>query len=225
MNQKEVYALFKILYPETSADLAGFMQRSGTIGVKSKKKKKWFFATPITDIAERHHNLRKNSEDRGVSFHLVNIRGLITQKHNKVEILNKFADMSKPRRIMAITETHLMKGQHMDTEALRHLEGYKMYRTDRDTEYDEDALSKFGGTMVLASPDLISKKVDEYCYSNGNCELTTVEFAELKKSILVMYRPSGDNFSLGSFSEVLQKVREYLTRLRAEKPEYGVKNI
>ena len=107
LNQKEVYALFKILYPETSADLAGFMQRSGTIGVKSNKKKKWFFATPITDIAERHHKLRKNSEGRGVSFHLVNIRGLITQKHNKVEILNKFADMSKPRRIMAIIETHL----------------------------------------------------------------------------------------------------------------------
>ena len=68
LNQKEVYALFKILYSGTSTDLAGFMQRSGTIGVKSKKKTKWFFATPITDIAERHHNLRKNSEDRGVSF-------------------------------------------------------------------------------------------------------------------------------------------------------------
>ena len=84
---KKRYALFKLVYPQTRADLTGFIQRSGTIGVKSKKRRNYFWATPITDIAERHHNVGTNPQGSGVSFNLVNIRGLITQKCNKVEVL------------------------------------------------------------------------------------------------------------------------------------------
>ena len=43
LKHQEVYALFKLLYPDTRADLANFILRSGTIGVKYKKWKKCFF--------------------------------------------------------------------------------------------------------------------------------------------------------------------------------------
>ena len=44
----------------------------------------------------------------------------------------------------------------------------------------------------------------------------------MKKSLVVLYRPSGKNFSLGSFCEVLGKVREYFTELKREKPDFKI---
>ena len=100
-----------------------------------------------------------------------------------MEVLNKYAKLTEGKKILAITETHFMKDQHMDPEALKYIPGFKLYRTDRDIDHDEDALSKWGGTMILAGPDVNSNKVEEYCYSNGNCEMTVAEFSELKMAI------------------------------------------
>lgn len=50
LNHQEVYALFKLLYPDTRADLANFIQRAGSIGVKYKKRKKCFFTTPMNEM-------------------------------------------------------------------------------------------------------------------------------------------------------------------------------
>lgn len=77
-----------------------------------------------------------------------------------------------------------------------------------------------GGTLIQASPDGISNKVNELCYTNGNCEMTVAEFSEMKMALVVIYRTSGDNFSLSSFVEILDKTREYLTKLKAEKEDY-----
>ena len=156
-----MFSLFQSLYPNRKCDLIAFCVRTGCLGVKSKRgrKDKYYYAVPISDLAnKRHHTDRNHVNDQGVDFHLVNIEGLITQKYNKVEILDKYAELTKGKKILAITETHLMKDQHMDPEALKYIPGFKIYRTDRDVNHDEDALSKWGGTLILASPDVISNK-------------------------------------------------------------------
>ena len=61
-------------------------------------------------------------------------------------------------------------------------------RTDRDTDYDENALEKDGGTLIMTSPDVLCRGVKKYCVSNGICEMTTVELPELKTAIVVVYR-------------------------------------
>ena len=76
--------------------------------------------------------------------------------------------------------------------------------------------------MISASSDVIDKKVEKYRYSNGNCELTTVEMVQMEMAVLALYLPSGKNFSLEKFSDVMNKARTYLTELRANKPQYKV---
>ena len=83
-------------------------------------------------------------------------------------------------------------------------------------------MSKFGGTLISASSDIIADEVEDYCYSNGNCELSTVEFDQLEIALMVLYRPSGKNFSLEKFQDIIEKVRTYLSQLRIDKPHFKI---
>ena len=58
-----------------------------------------------------------------------------------------------------MTETHLIKGEHMKQEVTKNLPGYSLARTDRDTSFDDESLVKCGGTMISTSSDFIDKEI------------------------------------------------------------------
>ena len=64
--------------------------------------------------------------------------------------------------------------------------------------------------MVITSPDIHINKIEEYSFSNGNCELLTVEIPTTKQAVIVLYRPSGKNQSLEKFTQVINLARKYL---------------
>ena len=70
-------------------------------------------------------------------------------------------------RIIALTETHFIQGEHLNPEVLKYLPNYDIVRTDRDTDYDENALEKDGGTLIMTSHDVLCRGVKKYCVSNG----------------------------------------------------------
>ena len=73
--------------------------------------------------------------------------------------------------------------------------------------------------MILTSPDLPSHKIKEFSFSNGNSEILTVEIPMIKTSVILIYRPSGKNYSLPKFAEVLNIARKYLAiKTKEEKP-------
>ena len=74
----------------------------------------------------------------------------------------------------------------------------------------------------MTSPDILCRGVKKYCISNGICEMTTVELPEMKTSVVVVYRPSGINFSMVAYTEIIAKIREYFTVIRREKPDFKI---
>ena len=64
-------------------DFVGFNRRSGALGVKIKKeknRKKYYYATPLTDVSNAHHFPKEEKKGgSSVAFHMVNIRGLVTK--------------------------------------------------------------------------------------------------------------------------------------------------
>ena len=94
----EVYSLFKQLRPDKQCSFAHFHCRALAMGVKVKKdsgKKTYYYTTPLTDLSCAHHKGdSEDSEGKGyVTLNLVNIRGLITSEHNKIETIDKFANL------------------------------------------------------------------------------------------------------------------------------------
>ena len=173
----EIHNLFcEVTEDNGGISLHDFSQVVSSLGIRKIKRRGGiqYCVTPCTSLSQNHHfpgqNLKK---DGNLNFHLVNIQGLISKKKgNKVALLSKVAELKGNRNILAITETHLEKGQHFDAEtAENHLPGYTIIRTDRDTKYDitdEAQLKTRGGAMLMASPDLSMNKVKECCFSNGN---------------------------------------------------------
>ena len=135
------------------------------------------------------------------------------------------AKLSERGKIVSLTETHLIKDQHYKEEITDYLPNFNMARTDRDIKFDptdEKALKSRGGTLILGSPDICFKEVGKYCVSNGNCELSVAELTELKLAVLTVYRPSGINYSLDKFKDILSKVKTYLSGLRETNPDYKI---
>ena len=228
-SANEIFQFFQYLQPTSKISYAQFYKRSIDLGVKEKKdahREVFLYAVPLTDLSTKHHNPNRGDHDEGDTFvelSLVNIQGLLTQDHNKVQTLDKFLNLKGgSQKVIAVTETHLQKGHHLKSEIVKYIPGYDLARGDRDIEYDDEALGKCGGVLVASSPDLLSKRVDKYCYSNGNCEVATMELLELELSVLTVYRPSGLNFSLEKFRDVMEKVEEYLSKLREERPHYRI---
>jgi hypothetical protein len=82
------------------------------------------------------------------------------------------------------------------------------------SDHTNRALSKGGGCLLLASPDIaVDPKV---IYSNGNCELIISDLTNLDTSIIVLYRPSGVNFQYRKFAEVIKKCKDYLEKKIAD---------
>jgi len=228
-SANEIFQLYQYLQPTNKISYAQFYKRSIDLGVKEKKdahREVFLYAVPLTDLSTKHHNPNRGDHDEGDTFvelSLVNIQGLLTQDHNKVQTLDKFLNLKGgSQKVIAVTETHLQKGHHLKSEIVKYIPGYDLARGDRDIEYDDEALGKCGGVLVASSPDLLSKRVEKYCYSNGNCEVATMELLELELSVLTVYRPSGLNFSLEKFRDVMEKVEEYLSKLREERPHYRI---
>ena len=152
----DVFALFKECKPGIEISYLQFHQRAIAVGVKvkrdSRKKASHYYAAPLTDLSEKHHKKaidETGNEDNCVTLNLLNIRGLITEAHNKVETLDKFANLKGGKgKILAVTETHLIKGEHLKAEVKSYIPDYSLTRTDRDTTHDEDSLSKCGGTLI-----------------------------------------------------------------------------
>ena len=212
-SANDIFQFFQYLSPTSKISYAQFYKRSIDLGVKEKKdahREVFLYAVPLTDLSTKHHNPNRGDHDEGDTFvelSLVNIQGLLTQDHNKVQTLDKFLNLKGgSQKVIAVTETHLQKGHHLKSEIVKYIPGYDLARGDRDIEYDDEALGKCGGVLVASSPDLLSKRVEKYCYSNGNCEVATMELLELELSVLTVYRPSGLNFSLEKFRDVMEKV-------------------
>ena len=72
------------------------------------------YAVPLTDLSTKHHNPNRGDHDEWDTFvelSLVNIQGLLTQDHNKVQTLDKFLNLKEgSQKVIAVTETHLQKG-------------------------------------------------------------------------------------------------------------------
>ena len=214
---KDVYSLFKILYPITTAsNFADFNRetcRNRDINCKRDKNGKiaYYYAVPVSEAAKTHHQdfaAIHNQPD----FHLANIQGLISNRLNKNRTLNTVTTSQNSSKIIALTETHLTP-QHYNAEILKSFPNYNIIRTDRDTEYDLDdeyQLLSHGGCLLLTSADIIV--VPRVLFSNGNCELIIAESPELAKAVIIIYRPPKQNFSLQTFSEILTKVRHYLNQ-------------
>ena len=217
-----VYGLFKDCEPNAGVNFKEFNRVVGTLGIRKKKRRAGvtlYHMTPLSDVARAHHSPGdKGEEGEKYSFNLVNVRGLLAGC-NKVKVLDKFLNLGESRKIVAVTETHLVKGQHFDEEAIKCIPSYNMVRTDRNMDGE---LRGGGGTMVMTSPDITTMEVKEYCVSNSNCELTTVELDGLGISIVVIYRPSGVNFRLEKFREIMEKAGTYLRNLRMTKPTQKV---
>ena len=146
----------------------------------------------MTDLCRSFHapqQLSVDSAGKLVNFNLINIQGLISQEQNKRYLIDEFAGLKGAKgKIVAITESHLQKGHHTKAEILKDLPGYSLARSDRDVDHDNESLDKCGGTLLIASNDLMMKEVGEYCFSNGSCELTTAELPE--KDFYSSYLPS-----------------------------------
>ena len=128
--------------------------------------------------------------------------------------------------VLAITESWL-NSEHLDAEIVKHFPTFDIIRADRLTSKApnpapqqatplsssspvEEYLTIRGGCVLLAHPGLqLSSKLT---YSNGNCELIIAEAKQLELYIIVVYRPSGKNFSLRKFQDVLNKIREHTSQ-------------
>ena len=129
---------------------------------------------------------------------LLNTEGLITLHRNKCDSLKENTNLGDKNssKIIAITETwatHTYNEEYKKT-----FEGYNVKRSDRkdkkgDAVDDPEHLNGRGGVMLLTTPDIpITVKLE---FSNGNCEVLIVYLKTIDTVVVVMYRPSGKNFS------------------------------
>ena len=100
---EEIFKFFQFLNPERNITFNQFHKRSIDIGVKEWKdthRKVFMYAVPLTEICTKHHFPSEGSHERGdrfLEFSLINIQGLLTQDHNKVQTLDKLLCSVKVR--------------------------------------------------------------------------------------------------------------------------------
>ena len=191
---KKVYEFFKSTSYYSGQEYDAFCAVSGLVeGLRrTNEREQAYKAKPTTASAMNFLNTNEpQPTDTDVDFFLANIDGLITIRKNKCQQLHTYTTTKAAQRIIALTETH--SKLHLTEEYKKHLPGFDIKRTDRDTEYDEKALKTKGGCMVITSADIPMNKIKEYSFSNGNCELLTVEIPTIRQAVMVVYRPSGKN--------------------------------
>ena len=145
-----------------------------------------------------------------MDLYLLNIQGMITNKRNKCASIKDLTAVNNRQQIIAVTETWAR--EHFDAEYTKAFHGYNIRRADRSYNYDpndEHQLISRGGCMIITTPGISIKPVEEF--SNGNCEIIIAELPTIKSMVLTIYRPPGKNFSLKKFGEVLGKARKHLS--------------
>ena len=158
LKPDSVYNLCISCYPDLGISFHRFHELTRNAGVKVKRgshgQVDWYYPDPLTDLANSYHGINKG--ERPLSLSLINIQGLITNDKNKTEVMRHIMKLDEPGKICMITETHLHKKTHLDSEIQKYLKNYHIIRGDRDREYDleDDAqLLSHGGAMILTSPD------------------------------------------------------------------------
>ena len=146
-----------------------------------------------------------------IDFYLANMNGLVTGGVNKCQDLELLTKTGDSQRILAITESWATDS-HEDSEYEKYFPGFHIKRADRDVNYDEVSLKTRGGCMVIASPGVTTNRVD--FWSNGNCEIIITEHPAIHLANIVIYRPSGKNYKLAKFEEILGRARCYLEKKR-----------
>ena len=99
---------------------------------------------------------------------------------NKCQQMNTYTTTGKKHRIVALTET--WSKDHFTEEYKKFFPSFHISRSDRDTDA---GLKSKGGCMVLTSPELPSRKIEKYSFSNGYCELLTVEAPTINTNIII----------------------------------------
>ena len=72
--------------------------------------------------------------------------------------------------------------------------------------------SKFGGVAILSSENLVSTLVKNH--SNGNCELSIVEYNKLNLTLITAYRPP--ETTTAEFKETLTHINQHLQTCTSE---------
>ena len=174
---RHTLTLFSQLNPDIPIHPRSFISKSIDLGVRraGKRQDASYLATPCSQEACNHHHVTYEdgpviSDIANCEFHLVNIQGMITNNKKNSEFLNLTVESTTLTKIVAITESHLRKNQHLDSEILKYFPEYSFTRTDKDTEYDiddEDQLLSHGGCMLLTSPNIIV--TDKVSFSKAHC--------------------------------------------------------
>jgi len=230
IDASEVFGFYQSLLAADNSNnpdtLDHFVCLSTNIGVTCKKakanKQRYLVAAPTSSLSIAYHSKSSNLKKNNTSLHLLNIRGLITNKENKSESIEKLLSASTTSNIIILTETHLTVN-HFNAEILRHLKNYNIIRSDRNITPNPDddfQLLSGGGCAILTSPNIVT--VQKVTYSNGNCELAISECPEIKTFILALYKPPLPNFNLLKFSEVLNEARNSLNKMLENQSEYKV---
>ena len=133
----------------------------------------------------------------------------IRDRSNKCPFIHEITKSGNPSKIIGITET--WANQNFDGEYTAHFKGFNIAKSDRDISQDnpnEEHLKKQGGVMLITSSDLPINTIKTF--SNGNCELLITELPTINTAILVLYSPSGKNFTLAKFNAALSQIHCYL---------------
>lgn len=235
-----VFCLFKSTTPTIPMDEASFHRHSREEtsvkhGRGRSRKPIFYYASPKSEASKKLHSKPEDSID----LYVANIQGLVLQTQNKCEYMKQMVESDNKSKLIALTETHL-NDRIYNAEIDSVFPNFSVTRCDRDTAFDptdnntnevndndsdseSDAsigrtLRTGGGCLLLASPDLAVDPV--LCFSNGNCELIIAELGNLNTTVIVLYRPSGINFSLQKFSETMTKCRLYLEKVTADDPHH-----
>jgi len=156
IDASEVFGFYQSLLAADNSNnpdtLDHFVCLSTNIGVTCKKakanKQRYLVAAPTSSLSIAYHSKSSNLKKNNTSLHLLNIRGLITNKENKSESIEKLLSASTTSNIIILTETHLTVN-HFNAEILRHLKNYNIIRSDRNiTPNPDDDFQLLSGEAV-----------------------------------------------------------------------------
>ena len=140
----EAYSLCCVCYPQLDLSETRFKELTGLVGVRVEKdghgRIKSYYAEPLTDLSNSFHGT--NSGERPLSLQLLNIQGMISKKRNKTEMMGKILQLDQPGKICLVTETHLDKNTHSNSEMLKYIPDYHIVRGDRDREFNLEDIAK-----------------------------------------------------------------------------------
>ena len=151
------------------------------------------------------------------SFHLLNIRGLITKNINKSAFIHDILNEPNQTSLcMAITESWLTK-DHEDAEA--NVQGYQLYRGDRTRKKNKKGMSGSGGVAMWVANTTAAEPC--FKFNNNVIECLGLSLEGLNTVCYTVYRsPNSPNHRSGSkeFRELLRALDEHMSALPTPTP-------